>query len=112
VPLADAASQAAVLRRAALQGPAGRLVGTSGDEDSRADRWADTLAGYQRADLLGAVAAYLRRRGHWEDTARDLAIHRNSLRHRIAVAQRLLGVSLDDPDTAAHLWLALRRRGL
>ena len=112
VPLADAASQAAVLRRAALQAPAGRLVGTSGDEDSRADRWADTLAGYQRADLLGAVVAYLRRRGHWEDTARDLTIHRNSLRHRIAVAQRLLGVSLDDPDTAAHLWLALRRRGL
>jgi purine catabolism regulator len=72
---------------------------------------ADALAGYQRADLLGAVAAYLRRRGRWEDTARDLAIHRNSLRHRIAVAQRLLGVSLDDPDTAAHLWLALRRRG-
>lgn len=112
VPLADAASQAAVLRRAALQAPAGRLVGTAGDEDSRADRWVDALAGYQRADLLGAVAAYLRRRGHWEDTARDLAIHRNSLRHRIAVAQRLLGVSLDDPDTAAHLWLALRRRGL
>ncbi|WP_043847727.1 helix-turn-helix domain-containing protein, partial [Crystallibacter crystallopoietes] len=111
VPLADIPAKAAALRRAALQAPAGRLVGTSGDDDSRADRWADTLAGYQRADLLGTVAAYLRRRGHWEDTARDLDIHRNSLRHRIAVAQKLLGVSLDDPDTAAHLWLALRRRG-
>jgi purine catabolism regulator len=95
-----------------LLAPAGRLVGTSGDDDARADRWAETLAGYNRADLLGTVAAYLRHRGHWEETARALDVHRNSLRHRMAVAEKLLGISIDDPDVAAHLWLALRRRGL
>jgi len=30
----------------------------------------------------------------------------------MAVAEKLLGISFDDPDVAAHLWLALRRRGL
>ncbi|MFD1214290.1 helix-turn-helix domain-containing protein, partial [Arthrobacter sp. GCM10027362] len=97
---------------AALQAPAGQLVGTGGGADARADAWAEQLAGYRRADLLGTVAAYLRYRGHWEDAARELQVHRNSLRHRMAVAERLAGISLDDPDTAAHLWLALRRRGL
>ncbi|MCG2623277.1 PucR family transcriptional regulator [Arthrobacter sp. I2-34] len=110
--LADVAGRAAALRQAALQAPAGRLVGTGGGADALADAWAEQLAGYGRADLLGTVAAYLRRRGHWEEAARDLNVHRNSLRHRMAVAERLLGVSLDDPDAAAHLWLALRRRGL
>lgn len=110
--LAEVAGKFAAVRRAALLAPAGRLVGTSGDDDARADRWAETLAGYNRADLLGTVAAYLRHRGHWEETARALDVHRNSLRHRMAVAEKLLGISIDDPDVAAHLWLALRRRGL
>lgn len=110
--LADVAGRAAALRQAALQAPAGRLVGTGGGADARADAWVEQLAGYGRADLLGTVAAYLRRRGHWEEAARDLQVHRNSLRHRMTVAERLTGASLDDPDTAAHLWLALRRRGL
>lgn len=110
--LAEVAGKFAAVRRTALLAPAGRLVGTSGDDDARADRWAETLAGYNRADLLGTVAAYLRHRGHWEETARALDLHRNSLRHRMAVAEKLLGISIDDPDVAAHLWLALRRRGL
>ncbi len=109
--LADVAGAAGALRRAALLASAGYLMGASGDEDSRADRWVDSLAGYTRADLLGTVAAYLRHRGHWEEAARALDVHRNSLRHRMSVAEKLLGVSLDDPDVSAHLWLALRRRG-
>lgn len=110
--LAEVAGRVAALRQAALLAPAGHLVGSGGGADTRADAWAERLAGYGRADLLGTVAAYLRHRGHWEDAARALGVHRNSLRHRKAVAERLIGVSLDDPDTAAHLWLALRRRGL
>jgi purine catabolism regulator len=30
------------------------------------------------------------------------------VRHRMARAGELLGVDFDDPDVAAHLWLALR----
>ncbi len=67
------------------------------------------ITGYHRADLLATVRAYLAARGTWEDAARALGIHRNSLRHRISVAGNLIGVDLDDPDVAAHLWLALRR---
>ncbi|MFJ2016566.1 PucR family transcriptional regulator [Streptomyces nodosus] len=72
----------------------------------------EPLLGYRRADLVGTVAAYLRHRGQWERAAADLGVHRNTLRHRIATAGRLLGADLDDPDVASHLWLALRGNGL
>ncbi len=70
------------------------------------------LRDYQRADLVAAVAAYLRARGRWEDAARDLDVHRNTLRYRIGTASRVLAVDLDDPDVAARLWLTLREGGL
>ncbi|MFD5556105.1 PucR family transcriptional regulator [Streptomyces sp. NPDC127068] len=72
----------------------------------------DPILGYRRADLVGAVAAYLRHRGHWERAAADLGVHRNTLRHRIATATRLMGADLDDPDTASRIWLRLRENGL
>ena len=110
--LQDVAGAMAALRRAAVAAPAGTLVGMAADDEARADAWVATLAEYPRAELLETVAAYLRHQGRWEDASRLLNVHRNSLRHRMAVAERLLGVALDDPDVAAHLWLALRRRGL
>jgi purine catabolism regulator len=70
------------------------------------------LVSYSRVDLVRSVVAYLRRRGRWEDAARDLGIHRNTLRHRIGTAGRVLNVDLDDPDVASRLWLSLRAAGL
>lgn len=70
------------------------------------------LLEHRRSDLVGAVTAYLRARGHWEEAARDLGVHRNTLRHRIGTARRVLDQDLDDPDVAARLWLALRDAGL
>jgi purine catabolism regulator len=67
---------------------------------------------YSRADLVASVVAYLRHRGRWEDAARDLGIHRNTLRHRIGTANRVMGSDLNDPDVASRLWLALRAAGL
>jgi PucR family transcriptional regulator, purine catabolism regulatory protein len=67
---------------------------------------------YPRADLLRSVVAYLRHRGRWEDATRDLGIHRNTLRHRIGTAGRVMGADLDDPDVASRLWLSLRAAGL
>ncbi|MFJ4767858.1 PucR family transcriptional regulator [Streptomyces uncialis] len=72
----------------------------------------DPVLGYRRADLAGAVVAYLRHRGHWERAAADLGVHRNTLRNRIATAARLMDADLDDPDTASRTWLALRSAGL
>jgi purine catabolism regulator len=70
------------------------------------------IVSYTRADLVRSVVAYLRHRGRWEDAARDLGIHRNTLRHRMGTASRVMGVDLDDPDVASRLWLALRAAGL
>ncbi|WP_370615409.1 PucR family transcriptional regulator [Mumia sp. Pv 4-285] len=70
------------------------------------------LRDYGRADLTGAVVAYLRNWGQWEPASRELGVHRNTLRHRMSRVRSLLGVDLDDPDVAAELWLLLRHNGL
>ena len=77
--------------------------------DPRAEAWVEALQNYTRADMVETVRSYLRHRGQWEAAARELQLHRNSLRHRIAIAARLIQADLDDPDVAAILWLALRR---
>lgn len=63
-------------------------------------------------DLSAALVAYLRCRGQWEQAAKVLDVHRNTLRYRVAKARDLLGLELHDPDVAAETWLALRARGL
>lgn len=96
-------------RREAEHAASGTVVLTGAQRPDRAEAWLQTLRGYERADLLSTVAAYLRCRGRWEEVARELGAHRNSVRHRIGVASELLGVDLDDPDVSAELWLALRQ---
>ncbi|MGI5157345.1 PucR family transcriptional regulator [Microbispora sp. CA-102843] len=110
-------------RDLALHLPALRSALARADEGSVRDLAADggtftgspalePLLSYRRADLVGAVVAYLRHRGHWEDAAKELTIHRNTLRHRIGTATKVLGADLDDPDVASAIWLDLRERGL
>lgn len=111
-----------------LPGPAQNLASMttaawSAMRASSADNWVDLslntlettaqtiiekLASYARADLLSTVRAYLRHRGQWEDAARELHIHRNTLRHRMTIAQRETQADFDDPDIASSLWLRLR----
>lgn len=62
-------------------------------------------------DVIDAVVSYLGNRGHWEAAARQLGVHRNTLRYRIQRACAITGLDLDDPDVAAYLWLSLRDRG-
>ena len=106
--LSEAASEMANLRRALRHAPAGTVVGTADAGQTRAQGWVRTLSQHRGPDLVSTVAAYLRHRGHWENVARELSLHRNSVRHRIGIAQSLLGVDLNDPDVFAPLWLALR----
>lgn len=76
--------------------------------------WADGLdrvLAYQRADLAGALVAYLRHRGQWDPAARELGVHRNTLRHRMGRVAELLGADIDDPDVASQVWLHLRSAG-
>ena len=111
VSLSEVAATVPAVRQALRHAPAGSLVSAGGGHDEQAHKWVDTLAAYPRADLVGTVTEYLRHRGNWENASRSLGVHRNSVRHRIGVAQSLLGVDLDDPDVFAPLWLALRGHG-
>ncbi len=85
------------------------LPGSPHAADAKVEEWIEALRSFPRADLVGTVRSYLRHRGQWEAAARELAVHRNSLRHRIATAARIIEADLDDPDVAARLWLGLRR---
>jgi purine catabolism regulator len=78
-----------------------------------ADTLAEALSALdgQRGELVETLVAYLRHRGHWEAAARDLGVHRNTLRLRMDRCRQVLGVDPDDPDVSATLWLALRSRG-
>ncbi|MFQ6155822.1 PucR family transcriptional regulator [Micrococcus luteus] len=107
VPLRRVREIAAHVADAAAHAPAGTVVRVGHGLELPADEWAAALA-EAGGELLPTVRAYLKHRGHWEATARDLGVHRNSVRHRMTRAGELLGVDFDDPDVAAHLWLALR----
>lgn len=76
--------------------------------ESTADGIIKTLADYTRADLIATVRTYLKHRGQWEEAARELHVHRNTLRHRMGIAKKLSNADFDNPDIASMLWLRLR----
>ena len=59
------------------------------------------------AVLLESARVWLRCNGAWEPAARELGVHRHTLRNRITAAERALGVDLDDVEARTDLWLAL-----
>ncbi|NED71172.1 PucR family transcriptional regulator, partial [Streptomyces sp. SID9944] len=54
------------------------------------------------------LRTWLSLHGSWDRTAVALAVHRNTVRQRIARCAALLAADLDDPDTRMELWFALR----
>ncbi|MDX3801708.1 helix-turn-helix domain-containing protein [Streptomyces sp. AK04-3B] len=65
------------------------------------------LAG--RAALVETLRAWLSLHGSWDRTAVALAVHRNTVRQRIARCAALLDADLDDPDVRMELWFALKQ---
>ncbi|GII60268.1 PucR family transcriptional regulator [Sphaerisporangium krabiense] len=59
-------------------------------------------------ELLATLGAWLRHGGHWDRTAEELGVHRNTVRHRIGQVEAGLGCRLSDADTRLELHLALR----
>ncbi|NRG40450.1 PucR family transcriptional regulator [Rathayibacter sp. VKM Ac-2835] len=57
--------------------------------------------------LLESARVWLRCNGAWEPAARELGVHRHTLRNRVTAIERALGVDLDDVDARTELWLAL-----
>ncbi|MFI5754557.1 PucR family transcriptional regulator ligand-binding domain-containing protein [Streptomyces sp. NPDC051569] len=60
-------------------------------------------------DLIETLRAWLSLHGGWDRTAAALAVHRNTVRQRIARCAALLDTDLDDADVRMELWFALRR---
>ncbi|WP_198536310.1 PucR family transcriptional regulator [Streptomyces resistomycificus] len=60
--------------------------------------------------LAETLRAWLSLHGSWDRTAVALAVHRNTVRQRVARCAALLSADLDDPDVRMELWFALRRR--
>lgn len=58
-------------------------------------------------DLVASVRAYLDAGENLETAARRLGVHRNTLRRRLAAAERVSGRPLADPEQRLQLWLAL-----
>lgn len=59
-------------------------------------------------DLVPTLAAYLDRGGNYDETARALSIHRNTLRYRLARITKISGHDLTEVDTRLNLHLATR----
>lgn len=100
---------AAVARALALHRETPMTDGLRVEPESRSAVWSERLANAD-PELRRTAIAYLRNRHQAERTARELGVHRNTVRPRILAVERLLGVTLDDPDVAAELWIALRDR--
>ncbi|GAA3204016.1 PucR family transcriptional regulator [Nonomuraea roseoviolacea] len=57
--------------------------------------------------LVASVRAYLEAGENLEIAARRLGVHRNTLRRRLAAAERVSGRPLTDPGHRLQLWLAV-----
>lgn len=58
-------------------------------------------------ELAHTLRHYLDNSAQVEATARELGVHRNTLRSRLRVAERVMGRTLEEPRTRLELWTAL-----
>ena len=73
------------------------------------------LDGYDRAhgaDLLPSLKAFLERNARWETAAKDLYVHRHTLRYRMRKVEELTGRSLASARDRTEFFLAIRARDL
>ncbi|MEW2293579.1 PucR family transcriptional regulator ligand-binding domain-containing protein [Streptomyces sp. NPDC006743] len=113
-PAADTQAARALARARATRAPLVR----HGDRPGLGDLVpAEEAAAHARAVLAPLAAhpaltetlrAWLSLHGSWDRTAVALAVHRNTVRQRIARCAALLAADLDDPDVRMELWFALR----
>lgn len=75
------------------------------------DRILGPLAdGDRHSDLVRTLDAFLRLHGSLNAVARDLSLHRNTVRQRLRRVAKLTGADLKDPDARLSLQLALLGR--
>jgi purine catabolism regulator len=62
----------------------------------------------ERERLIAAVSVWLANNCAWDPAARQLGVHRHTLRHRVTAVAKLLALDLDQFADRAELWAALR----
>lgn len=62
----------------------------------------------RRDAQLQVLQAWLAANGNWDATAKDLGLHRNSVRRQINALAELLNLDLGAASTRAELWFALQ----
>ncbi|MFJ9895067.1 PucR family transcriptional regulator ligand-binding domain-containing protein [Streptomyces sp. NPDC091280] len=115
-PAADTQAARALARARATRAPLVRqgadgrpgLAGLvpHGEAEAHARALLAPLAGSPA--LTETLRTWLSLHGSWDRTAVALAVHRNTVRQRIARCAALLDADLDDPDVRMELWFGLR----
>jgi purine catabolism regulator len=59
-------------------------------------------------ELMRTLEAFLDLDGSPQLTAKELFVHRNTVRYRLEQVERLTGLSLSSVESRVHLWLAMR----
>src|SRR5207248_10470043 len=80
-----------------------------------ADSVLSPLDGYDRAhgaDLLPSLRAFLERNARWETAAKELYVHRHTLRYRMRKVEELTGRNLSNARDRMEFFLAIRARDL
>jgi purine catabolism regulator len=62
----------------------------------------------ERETMLDTLLVWLQHNGAWDPAARELGVHRHTLRNRVSAADILLGIDLDTFGARAELWAALQ----
>jgi DNA-binding PucR family transcriptional regulator len=81
--------------------------------DRFVQQWLGRLLEYDArkgSDLVETLGRYLELGGNYDATARDLSVHRSTLKYRLQRIREISGLDLGDPDTRFHLQLATRAR--
>jgi DNA-binding PucR family transcriptional regulator len=82
-------------------------------EPIAAGRWADSVlaeraAGLKKSWSFPTLESYLVQRGNLKLVARDLGVHINTVKYRLAILRKQLTSRIDDGDVAVELLFALR----
>ena len=72
-----------------------------------AAQWLAPILTAETAEQRAALTSWLHQHGSWDRSARELGVHRNTVRRLVGDAQLRLGRDLDDPLERARVLLAL-----
>ena len=61
--------------------------------------------------LIESATAWLENNGAWDRAAKQLGVHRHTLRNRITTLEKMLALDLDRFGDRAELWAALQLDG-